>query len=211
MERRTDERTNETQAKRTPGSIEKDEPTGAIEHQGSTRGRMTREGERKGNPFGLVSRMMSDMERWFGGFGGDLLSWNGREALGGMWNPQIEVRERDGRLVVTADLPGMKPEEVEVHVEDDVLTLKGERRSQHEDQREGVYHCERSYGRFERSIALPPGIDPNAIDARFENGVLEISTKLPEQRARGRRIDVKGTTDTTTTKPAEAKKPSTSH
>jgi len=156
--------------------LQRSEPSRGLERPQPRRGGTS--------PFGLVSRMMEDMDRWFGVGGSN-------ELFRGTFTPQIEVREREGKLVVHADLPGIKPEDVEVRVEDDVLTLSGERRSEQKDEREGSYYCERSYGRFERSIALPRGVDPNAIDAKFENGVLEISAPLPKEESRGRRIDVK--------------------
>jgi HSP20 family protein len=156
------------------------------------------------SPFTMMRRMMEDMERVFEGglfapFGG--LARSGPEDFGtrlprGIWAPRIDVRELDGKLVVHADLPGLKGEDVDVRVENDVLTISGERKEEREDEQGNVYTSERSYGRFERSIALPPGIDPNAIEAKFDNGVLELSAPLPESR-KARRIDIKGSTSTT--------------
>jgi HSP20 family protein len=108
----------------------------------------------------------------------------------GIWTPQIEVYERDGKLHVRADLPGLKPEDINVNVEDDVLTVSGERRDEREEKREGYFHSERSYGRFERSLALPRGVDPNAIECKFENGVLSLEAPLPKQESRGRSIPI---------------------
>lgn len=203
-------------ANRNEGIQQQSQPQGrreesqGLERRGGEENRLGR-GRQLGSasPFGLLGRMMNDMDRWFGGGFGELVPWTGRERLGGLWNPQIEVLERNGSLVVHADLPGLKPEDVEVNVENDVLTLRGERRFEEERNEEGVYHSERSYGRFERSIALPNGIDPSSIEAKFENGVLEITAPMPKEQARGRRIDVKPGSGPTQTKVQEPKK--TSH
>jgi HSP20 family protein len=185
-------KTQQAQAPRDQGALTRERGRGQSE-LGYGRGSSQR------TPFGLVGRMMADMDRWFGGGFGDFGRFEG--SLGSEWNPQIEVLQRNGNLVVRADLPGLKPEDVEVRVEDDILTVRGERKYEHEDEREGIYHCERSYGRFERSVALPRGVDPNAIDAKFDNGVLEISAPLPKEQARGRTIDVKGGTTVTPKQP----------
>lgn len=167
--------------------------------QRGSSGTMARPSRASASPFGLLGRMMEDMDRLFADFGfpsstrSTISPWS-EGGLGSQvqaWSPDLEVFERDGNLVVRADLPGMKPEDVQVNVEDDVLTLKGERKDERETRREGYYHCERSYGRFERRVALPRGLDPNGIDAKFDNGVLEISAPMPKEQARGRRIDVK--------------------
>jgi HSP20 family protein len=156
------------------------------------------------SPFTMMRRMMEDMERVFEG--GVFAPFGGLARLGsqdpgtrlprGVWAPRIDVREHNGKLVVHADLPGLKGEDIDVRVENDVLTICGERKEEHEEEQGNVYASERSYGRFERSIALPPGIDPNAVEAKFDNGVLELSAPLPENR-KARRIDIKGSTATT--------------
>lgn len=160
-------------------------------------GQLWRGGGRRdfSSPLGMFGRMMEDMDRLFGEFGFGRSQQLGPFSGGfaeALWSPSLEILEQNGKLFVRADLPGLKPEDVNVNVENDMLTLRGERRNEHEEEKEGVYHCERSYGRFERSIALPPGIDANAIDAKFENGVLEISAPLPKQEQRGRKIEIKG-------------------
>lgn len=137
-----------------------------------------------GSPFGLVGRMMADLDRWFG----DPI---GLGIRGDLWAPQLDVRERGGKLIVRADLPGLSPDDVKVDVDNDSITLRGERKLENEGEREGVYFSERSYGRFERAIPLPPGTDTNAIDARFANGVLEITAPLPKREPTGRSVEIK--------------------
>jgi HSP20 family protein len=135
-------------------------------------------------PFGFMQRWMEDMDRLFGSpFGRE---WSG----GGTWAPQIEVVEKNGRLEVRADLPGMRPEDVKLTVDKDILTISGERKCEHEEKQQGLYRCERSYGSFERRVALPSGVDPNAVEAHFENGVLAVTMPAPRE-ARGRSIAIK--------------------
>jgi HSP20 family protein len=110
----------------------------------------------------------------------------------GSWMPQVEVLQRGNNLVLRADLPGMRREDVDVEVEDGVLTISGERHYETESEEEGLYHSERSYGRFSRSIPLPPGTEGDACEARFTDGVLEVTLPLPrEQQSRGRRIEIR--------------------
>lgn len=145
-----------------------------------------------GSPFSMMRRMMEDMDRMFEGFGG--LGGGLSQLQGGaLWSPQVELFQRQGHLVVRADLPGMKEEDIQVEVLDDMLVLQGERRSELEEEQGGVWRSECQYGSFRRVIPLPEGVDQENINAHFQNGVLEISMKLPEQeQRRSRRIEVKG-------------------
>jgi HSP20 family protein len=96
------------------------------------------------------------------------------------WLPAIEAFEKDGQYVIRADVPGVDPNEVEVSVLNDALTLKGERKRSNEVKEKDYHYSETAYGRFERTFTLPKGIDPEKIAAKFENGVLEISMPLPQ-------------------------------
>ena len=91
------------------------------------------------------------------------------------WAPAIEVFEREDKFVVKAELPGMKEEDIDVSVVGDTLTIKGERRAETEAKEENYYCCERSYGSFFRSIALPSTVDAKKIEASYDSGVLEVS------------------------------------
>jgi len=91
------------------------------------------------------------------------------------WAPAIEVFEKNDKYVVKADIPGVKEEDVDVSVVGDTLTIRGKREAEHEVKEEDYYCCERSYGSFFRSIALPSNVDAKKIDASFEDGVLEVS------------------------------------
>src|ERR1044072_4751708 len=98
------------------------------------------------------------------------------------WMPAMDLVETEDHFVLKADLPGLTEGDVNVEVEDNVLTVSGERKAEHEDKREGYVRVERSYGTFRRSLTLPEGIDPEAVQASFENGVLEVRIPKPEER-----------------------------
>lgn len=97
------------------------------------------------------------------------------------WIPAMDLTEQGNEYVLRADLPGLGSEDVEIEVKDDVLTISGERRSEHEDKGEGFHRIERSFGRFSRSLDLPTGIDPQSVSANFENGVLEVRVPKPAE------------------------------
>jgi HSP20 family protein len=107
-----------------------------------------------------------------------------------MWSPQIDVLQRDGNLVVRADLPGIKRDNLEVEITQNMLTLRGERRQEEEEQEEGVYRSERVYGSFVRTIPLPEGVDSSQVKASFQDGVLEIRIPLPQRAEQTRRIQI---------------------
>ena len=150
------------------------------------------------SPFTIMRRMMEDMDRLFdeyvpGRFAPpserrDLQSRD--RPFAALWEPQVDVVQREGKLIVRADLPGLSKDDVHVEITDDGLVLEGERRSEIEEEREGMYRSERSYGSFRRAIPLPEGFDASSAEAHFENGVLEITLAMPEAPARARRIEI---------------------
>ncbi|RKG58491.1 Hsp20/alpha crystallin family protein [Corallococcus sp. CA054B] len=147
------------------------------------------------SPFGLLRRMLEDMDQLFTGMGGRGLTARSSGVLDeGLWSPQVDVLERNGNLIVKADLPGMKQEDIYVELQPDLLIIEGERsfEMEEEEEAEGVWSLERSTGLFRRAIPLPEGIDTESVQANFENGVLEISLRLPEALPQGKRIEVKG-------------------
>jgi HSP20 family protein len=156
-----------------------------------------------GDPFGMMRSMMDQMDRLFNDFTGGSLVGRSRPsglamtpsatgtASQGFWYPQVEVSERGGNLVVCADLPGMKREDVHLEIHDDFLVLRGERRQEQEQNEGGIYRSERSYGQFYRTVPLPGGINPDQAKANFKEGVLEVTIPLPQQEQRqGRRIEI---------------------
>lgn len=100
----------------------------------------------------------------------------------GLWSPDIEVSERNGDVVVRADLPDLERKDLKVDVKNGALTISAERRSNREEKREGFYYSEQSYGSFARSITLPEGIDESSCDVRFENGKLEVTLKKRDEK-----------------------------
>jgi HSP20 family protein len=152
-------------------------------------------------PIGMLERFADEMDRVFDdfGFGRAWLSrpgrgWAGLRGRGKIdsWIPAVEVFHRNNELIVRADLPGLKKDEVNVEVTDDALTIQGERKREHEEEREGVYRSERSYGSFRRVIELPSGTITDQAKATFKDGVLEISVPAPsEQVRRGRQLEIK--------------------
>ena len=94
----------------------------------------------------------------------------------------MDLVETGEHYVLRADLPGLSDEDVNVQLEDNVLTISGERRMQHETQQEGYFRLERASGAFSRSLTLPEGIDPDGVQANFDRGVLEIRIPKPEQK-----------------------------
>ncbi|HEY7286389.1 MAG TPA: Hsp20/alpha crystallin family protein [Vicinamibacterales bacterium] len=150
-------------------------------------------------PFRMMDRFVDEMDRVFDDvFGGTLpahrfgRSWlRPQSADAGMWAPAVEVFHRNHELVVRAELPGLTRNDVKVDVTDDHITLQGERKHEHEEEKEGVFHSERSYGSFYRHIPLPAGTITDQAKATFKNGVLEITMPAPpEQVRRGRRLEV---------------------
>ena len=99
------------------------------------------------------------------------------------WVPAVDLVEREGQLVLRADLPGMDRDEIDVQVKDGVLTVSGERKYENENKGEGFYRVERSFGRFSRSLRLPRGVDASAVSASFDRGVLEVTVPKPTEPA----------------------------
>src|SRR3982751_382068 len=105
------------------------------------------------------------------------------------WMPAMDLVESGEHFVLRADLPGMSEDDVNIEFEDGTLTVSGERKTEHEDSKEGFHRVERSFGAFSRSLTLPQGIDPEAVSAKFDRGVLEIRIPKPEER-KPRRISI---------------------
>lgn len=158
------------------------------------------------SPFTLMRRMMDDMDYLSEAFGFPSPRRLGlpsffdlapralsemQQAQQALWSPQVEVFEREGQIVVRADLPGLSKEDVQIQVEDDVLTLRGERKSEHEERQKGFYRSERSYGTFQRSFRLPEGVDSEQVQANFKDGVLEITVPAPKpQEKQSRQVQI---------------------
>ncbi len=108
-----------------------------------------------------------------------------------LWAPRIDVVEEEERIVLRADLPGMTPEDVTIEVEDGVLTVSGTRTEEKEEKGKRFVRRERRSGSFSRSMTLPKGVDPRAIEASAEHGVLEVTIPVPERRPTASRVEIK--------------------
>ena len=144
------------------------------------------------SPWALMRQLVdSDLQRLLG-----VSSTPGAAAAGGAaaapgtWVPDVEVIRRANDVLVRVDLPGMRAEDVQVTVEDGVLTISGEREQEQREDQGGVVRTERLYGRFFRSIPLPETADVDHVDAQLRDGVLEVTVPVA-QREQGRRITVK--------------------
>jgi HSP20 family protein len=98
------------------------------------------------------------------------------------WIPAMDLVESEDAFILRADLPGLTDKDVNIELEENVLTVSGERKAEREESKEGYYRVERSSGSFSRSLTLPEGVDPESVEASFENGVLEVRIPKPEQR-----------------------------
>ena len=105
------------------------------------------------------------------------------------WSPARDLVETEDNYVLRADLPGVSEGDVKIELDDNVLTISGERKSAHKEAKEGYYRVERAYGSFSRTLTLPEGVDADAISASFDRGVLEVRVPKPEQR-KPRKVEI---------------------
>jgi|SRR5687768_8890736 len=132
-----------------------------------------------------LTSLQTEMNRLFNGFFGD----SPDAGTARRWTPAMDLVETDDHFVLRADLPGLEEGDVSIEFQDGVLTLSGERRSEHEESREGYHRVERAYGHFSRALTLPEGVDADAIEASFDRGVLEVRIPKPAER-KPRRVQI---------------------
>jgi HSP20 family protein len=108
---------------------------------------------------------------------------------GTTWLPPVDVTETEEELVLAFDLPGLKEDEINVELDDNVLTVSGRREREHERKGDNFYRWERRFGEFSRSVALPAGVSENDVNASYANGVLEVRVPKPEEH-RPKRIQI---------------------
>jgi HSP20 family protein len=144
----------------------------------------------------MMRRFFEDWDRYFGGFGRGFpsLFWRYPEHAAMekvSWVPDVEIEQREGRLFIKAELPGLAKEDVKVEITDETLVLSGEKKHEKEVKEKGLYRTEFSYGSFYRTIPLPEGVEVDKAMASFTNGVLEISmpTRVAEA-TKGRKLDI---------------------
>jgi HSP20 family protein len=124
-------------------------------------------------PFEGLTRWFNDIDPWYDtGFSGDMPDTK--------WRPAIDVEEKDGTYLLKADLPGMKKGDIHIELKEGYLTLRGERKSEHEENKENYHRIERTYGTFERTFRVPEGVTEKDIHAKYRDGVLELTVPTPK-------------------------------
>ncbi len=144
---------------------------------------------RRVDPFqelmGIQDRMNQLFRSAFPGFGDDTLT-------SGAWAPAVDIYESPEAIEMTFEIPGVNQKDIKVNIENNLLTVSGERKIEHEDKRNNYHRIERSYGAFQRSFTVPSTVDPNKINAVFENGLLRLTLqKRPETQPRAIEVKVK--------------------
>src|SRR5881409_359814 len=140
------------------------------------------------DPFRDLRTLQEEVDRLFStnltrGFGG--------EGIGrGAWNPSVDIYENKDHIVLEAELPGMNREDFELSVENNVITLRGERRFEKKDETDNYHRVERSYGSFTRSFTLPNTVSSEGASADYSNGVLRVTLPKREE-TKARRIEIK--------------------
>ena len=128
---------------------------------------------RNRRPFEGLTSWFDDIDTWFDtGFFTDLPET--------MWRPAIDIEEKDGNYLVRADLPGMNKKDIHIELHEGYLTLRGERKSEHEENKDNFHRIERTYGSFERSFRIPEGVTEKDIHAKYKDGVLELTIHAPK-------------------------------
>jgi HSP20 family protein len=143
------------------------------------------------DPFSMFRSMYDEMNRALATSGNRNVSGSRDQSdTLAAWVPAIEIEQRDGKYIVSAELPGIEEGDVTVEVDDDMLIIQGERQYSHEETEGGIRRTERRYGQFYRAIPLPEGVNPNQAEARIGSGVLEVSFPLAESQNQRKQIPV---------------------
>ena len=141
-------------------------------------------------PYRDLMGLQDRMNRLFGeSYRGVARTGDDEWALGGSWAPAVDIFEKDGNIVLTAELPGIETKDVDIKVENNVLTLQGERKFDKELQKDSFHRVERAYGSFARSFTLPNVVDTDKIKAEFKDGVLKLTLPKREE-AKPKQIQV---------------------
>jgi len=147
-----------------------------------------------GDPFLSLHREMNRLfDDVFRGVGQPAATGSqGQGDVGTFVNASMNVSETDGEIRVTAELPGVSEQDIDISLDDDVLTIRGEKKFERKDEKENFHFVERSYGTFQRALRLPYAINPDQVQASFENGVLTVTVPKTGQQERSRKIQIQG-------------------
>ncbi len=142
------------------------------------------------DPFRDLRSLQDEVNRLFGS---TLSRGSDEQMFGGAWTPSVDIYENKDNIVLEAELPGMKSEDVDISIENNVLTISGERKFEKKDEGDNFHRVERGYGSFTRSFTLPPTVSSENATAEFENGILHL-TLAKREEAKPRRIEIKAGT-----------------
>lgn len=156
----------------------------------------------KYDPFKELRSLQNEMNRIF--HSNIPAQFSGEEMASGGWVPSVDIYESEGEIILEAELPGMKREDFDVSIENNVITLKGERHFEKNDEGDNYHRVERAYGSFTRSFSLPRSVSAEETSADFKNGILRVSLPKKEE-AKARKIEVKGEETDTKVIETEAK------
>ncbi|MCU0767436.1 MAG: Hsp20/alpha crystallin family protein [Gammaproteobacteria bacterium] len=140
------------------------------------------------DPWQMLDQWRKEMDQVLGGH--PMARDDATRVVGSDWMPAVDIKEEQDRFVLHADIPGVRPEDIEVSMDNGVLTIRGERRHESQESTEGYKRLERQHGVFIRRFALPDSVDPERIAATGNNGVLEVSLPKAEKQ-QPRKIQVK--------------------
>lgn len=143
----------------------------------------------KYDPFRELRSLQDEMNRLF--MTSVPRNFSQEEMASGGWSPSVDIYENEGEIVLEAELPGMKRDDFELSIENNVITLKGERHFEKKDEGDNYHRVERSYGSFTRSFSLPRTVSAEETTADFKNGILRVSLPKKEE-AKARKIEVTG-------------------
>lgn len=139
------------------------------------------------NPLSLLEEFNREFARMMPGYTNDESN-----VVGSAWVPAVDIKEEDDRFVIRADLPGVSPDDIDITMEKGVLTIKGERKHEAEEDKEGYHRIERAYGTFMRRFSLPENVDADKISASTKDGVVElVLPKAVEEEDQPKKITVK--------------------
>ena len=137
---------------------------------------------------GEVGRFRNDIDRLFDRF----FDWGASPwtAEGSQWVPSVDVSETGKKVIIKAEIPGMDPKDIDISINGNRLTLRGERKHEHEEKGENFHRMERSCGAFSRTIELPAEVDSNKVEATYKNGILKVNLAKTKENA-VKKIEVK--------------------